>query len=298
MKIIENFPLNDTVIGSIDAVETTAPWDGGVTYALGDRVRVDSTHRLYESVQASNTNHDPTTDETSTWWIDIGPTNDRAMFDEYNETQTVRAGSINMTLNPSSRVTAMAFFNLVATSITIVFTDSIDGVVYDETLDLTSAENINDIYDYFFAPIIRRTDVFLSSFPFYTAPTIEITIANAEGAAKCGKLVMGSLRDTGTTQQGAEFGIIDQSRVQTDDFGNTTIIQRSFRKRISLDVMIEASNVDEVGRLLADRRAVPTVFVGSTRYGQTLVDGIPREWRVALETWPLSRLTIDIEGLR
>lgn len=298
MKIIENIPLTDAVIGSINAVEATAPWSSGTTYALADRVRVDSTHRIYESVQAANTNHDPTTDITGTWWIDIGPTNDRAIFDEYNETQTVRAGSIDITLNPASRISAMAFFNLAATSITITFTDAIDGVVYNETIDLTSADNVNDIYDYFFAPIVRQTDVFVSSLPLYTAPMIEISIANAEGDAKCGKLVMGTLRDTGTTQQGAEFGIIDHSRVQTDDFGNTTIVQRSFRKRISLDVMVEAGNVDEVGRLLADRRAVPTVFVGSTRYGQTLVDGIPREWRVSLETYPLSRLTIDIEGLR
>lgn len=298
MKIIENIPMNDTVIGSIDAVDPTPLWNSGTTYALGAQVRKDETKRIYESVQASNLNQDPVADIFDTWWIDIGPTNDRAMFDEYNETQTTRAGSINVTLNPTGRITAMAFFNLVATSITITYTDPIEGVVYSETINLTSPENVNDIYDYFFTPVIRKTDVFLSNFPFYSSPMIEITIANAEGVAKCGKLVMGSLRETGATQQGAEFGIIDQSRVQTDDFGNTTIVQRSFRKRISLDVMVESANVDEVGRLLADRRAVPTVFVGSTRFGQTLVDGIPREWRVSIETFPLSRLTIDIEGLR
>lgn len=298
MKIIENITLDDTTIGSINAVEATPPWDSGTTYALGAQVRVDSTHRLYESVQNSNTNHDPTTDLTNTWWIDIGPTNDRALFDEYNETQTVRAGSIDMTLNPNSRVTAMAFFNLVATSITITITDAIDGIVYDETIDLTSADNVNDLYDYFFAPIVRQTDVFISGLPPYFGPQVNISIANAEGDAKCGKLVMGSLRETGMTQEGAEFGIIDHSRVETDDFGNTTIVRRSFRKRVNLDVMVEAANVDEVGRLLAERRATPTVFVGSTRYGQTLVDGIPREWRVSIESYPLSRLTIDIEGLR
>lgn len=297
MKIIENITLDDTVIGSINAVDSTPAWDSGTTYALSDQVKDDTTHRVYESVQASNLNHNPTTDD-GTWWIDIGPTNDRAMFDEYNETQTIRSGGIDITLNPASRISAMAFFNLDADSITITFTDAIDGVVYNETIDLTSADNVDDLYDYFFAPIIRKTDLFLTGLPLYTGPTIEISIQNVDTSAKCGKLVMGSLRDTGATQQGAEFGIIDHSRIETDSFGNTTIVQRSFRKRISLDVMVDAENVDEVGRLLADRRAIPTVFVGSTRYGQTLVDGIPREWRVSLETYPLSRLSIDIEGLR
>lgn len=252
------------------------------------------THTAHPTPNRGNT---PGTDD-GTNWIDIGPTNPGAMFDEYSETQTERADNITAEINPSGRVTALAFFNLDAELIRVEVEDAVEGSVYDEEFNLTSYDNIDDFYDYFFAPLIRKTDLYVDGLPPYAGATLTLTITNDGGTAKCGKVIVGEDREIGETIAGADFGIIDASRITEDDFGNLTIIERSFRKRMSLNVKVARENVDETGRLLASRRATPTVFVGSDDYGQLLVDGIPREWRVGVEEYLYSMLNITIEGLR
>lgn len=297
MKIIENITLDESSVGTTNATESAAEWDSGTTYAANDIVQVAAERRKYESQVGSNLDNDPTTDD-GTNWVDIGPTNPWAMFDEYSETQTERAGNITAEVNPTGRVTALAFFNLDATTIRIEEEDPTEGSVYDEEFDLTSYDNIDDFYDYFFAPLIRKTDLYVDGLPPYAGATITLTINNPDSTAKCGKVVAGVERDIGETIAGADFGIIDASRITEDDFGNLTIVERSYRKRMGLSVRVARENVDEAGRLLASRRAIPTVFVGSDDYGQLLIDGIPREWRVGVDEYLYSTLNISVEGLR
>lgn len=297
MKIIENITLDETSVGTTNATESAAEWDNGTAYSALDIVQVAAAKRKYESQVGSNTGNDPTTDD-GTNWIDIGPTNPWAMFDELSETQTERSGNITSEINATGLVTAEAFFNLEATTVRIEVEDAIEGVVYDEEFDLTSYDNVDDFYDYFFAPLIRKTDLYVDGLPPYAGATITNTITNPDSIAKCGKLVAGVDREIGETIAGADFGIIDASRITEDDFGNLTIVPRSFRKRMALSVKVARANVDETGRILASRRAIPTVFVGSDDYGQLLVDGIPREWRVVVEEYLYSTLSISTEGLR
>lgn len=297
MRIIENVTLDESAVGTTNATEDADEWDIGTTYDALDVVQVADAKRLYESQVGSNTGNDPTTDD-GTNWIDIGPTNPWAMFDELSETQTERALNIEVEIDAPGRIDTLAFFNLDGVTLGVRFDDAVEGTVYDETIDLISYENVDDFYDYFFAPILRKTDIELSGLPPYSNAVITVDINYPENVAKCGKLVAGIGRDLGTTIQGAEFGIIDGSKIEVDDFENLTIVERSFRKRMSLTVVVMRENVDDVGRLLATRRAIPTVFSGSDDYGQLLVDGIPREWRVSLDNYQESILTIDIEGLR
>lgn len=297
MKIIENITLDETSVGSTNAIESAAEWDSGTAYADQDIVQVAAAKRRYQSQVGSNTGNDPETDD-GTNWIDIGPTNPWAMYDELSETQTERAGNITSELNATGRVTSEAFFNLDATTIRIEVEDAVEGVVYDEEFNLTSYDNVDDFYDYFFAPLIRKTDLYVDGLPPYAGATITNTISNPDSIAKCGKLVAGSERLIGETITGADFGIIDGSRITEDAFQNLTIVERSFRKRMTLSVKVARENVDETGRILASRRAIPTVFVGSDDFGQLLVDGIPREWRVVVDEYLYSILNISTEGLR
>ena len=82
MQFIKPVSISDaTLISSTIAETDYSAWSSGTTYALGDKVILTSTHRVYESLQAANTNHNPT-EAASTWWLDIGPTNRWAMFDD------------------------------------------------------------------------------------------------------------------------------------------------------------------------------------------------------------------------
>lgn len=257
------------------------------------------THTLYSS---PNINFDPTVAANTgagLKWLDIAPTNAWAMFDEYAETQTEwPGGSGEVTLTPGDRAPAAVLFNLAAATVQIVMTDSVDGQVHNETYSLTDYSNVGSYFDYFFAPILRKTDLFVEGMPLYSGAELKFIIDNGAETAKCGKLVIGTVRDTGVTIMGAEFGIIDHSLVQTDDFGNTTVVPRSFRKKMDLTVIVDKVNVDEVGRLLAARRSTPTVFIGTDRFAQMQIDGIPRQWGITVNQYEFAELRINIEGLR
>jgi hypothetical protein len=46
-------------------------------------------------------------------------------------------------------------------------------------------------------------------------------------------MVLGQLRDLGSTPLGAKGGITDYSKKSTDDFGNLSLVERGFAKRWS-----------------------------------------------------------------
>ena len=104
MKIFRGIDIDETVFTATNAVETVALWNAGTTYAVNAEARSDTTHRIYRSLQASNTNHDPEADVDpesglGTWWQDVGPTNAWAMFDPVNLTQTSVSDEIEVTLS-------------------------------------------------------------------------------------------------------------------------------------------------------------------------------------------------------
>ena len=81
MRIIEPYAVTPAMMTDSNVSETEdAPWDSGTTYSSGARVIFD--HAIWESVQGSNTGHNPGADTASTWWFRIGATNRWRAFDE------------------------------------------------------------------------------------------------------------------------------------------------------------------------------------------------------------------------
>lgn len=298
MKMIRPVAIDGAVLSATSAVETVAAWSAVTAYAQGNRVRSDTTHRIYESLMVtSNTGNDPTTDN-GTKWLDVAPTNAWAMFDQFSETQTEAEDELSLTLTPPGIVDAIALLNLAAADVTITVTDDVEGEVYNETFDLISTSNVGaDFFAWFFEPILRRTDLHVEGLPVYADATIDLTFTYPDSTVKVGNLVAGRQRELGTTVYGAGFGIIDYSRKEADDFGNVTIVQRSYRKTGTFEVMVERQMVDEVGRLLTLYRAEPIVYIGTGEFASSIYHGFFRDFRLTVETYPLSKLTIEIEGL-
>lgn len=295
MKLILPQPVTDAVLAATNVVDSTPAYDAGTSYSKGNKVQDATAHRLYESLVDANSGN-PLTDPTK--WLDIGPTNDWAMFDDIIGTNTTNADTIEVTLTPAGRIRAMALFNLDAASVTVVVTDATDGEVFNKTYSLVSNDNVGNYYDYCFEPIIRRTEQLVEGIPPYVGPDIDVGIDNTGAIAQCGTLVMGSLRELGATIYGSGFGIIDYSRkVADENFGTVTLVERDYRSTAHLDVVVPHLLVDEVKRVLTARRAVPTVYVGTGLYGSTLIYGFPRDWSVSIDHPQDSKLSIELESL-
>ena len=295
MKIIRPIAVAGGVLASTNAVEPAPAWQAAQSYPM--EARVQRSGRVYESQVAANQNHDPAADD-GTRWLNVAPANPVAMFDAFNQTQTVADGAIAVELAPPGIVDALALLNLDAASVEVVMTDAIAGEVYRRSFDLVSPANVgSDFYAWCFEPIVRRTDLHVEGLPAFTDPRVAVTIALPGGVAKCGNLVIGRQRELGATAYGFGFGIIDRSRKDEDDFGNITIVERPFRATGSFEVIVRRNMVDEVGRLLRQHRAQPIVYVGTGSFASAIYYGFFRDFRLVVENHAEAKLSIEIEGI-
>lgn len=300
MKIIRPIPITDAILAASNIPETDyAEWSLATTYAIGDRVIKAATHKVYESIQAGNLNHNPSTDSTTTpvWWVVVGSTNRWRMFDDSPSLQSSAATSIAVTLTPGERVNSIALMNISAASVQVTVTDPVDGVVYDTLYDLSSPTGIDDWYSYYFEPISRKTDLALTDLPPYVAADIDIVISEPGGTAAVGEVVIGLFRDLGDTRYGAQLGIQDYSVKQRDDWGNYTILERAFNRRGVFSVWMDASMVSTAHAILADLRATPVVYIGADDYDAAIIYGFFKDFSIDIAYSQASVCSIELEGL-
>ena len=68
LVVVSPLTITDAMLTTSNVAETDySAWSSGATYALDDRVILTSTHKVYQSLQAGNTNKDPLTQPL--WWI-------------------------------------------------------------------------------------------------------------------------------------------------------------------------------------------------------------------------------------
>lgn len=293
--IVRPITISDAILTSTSVADTVAAYNAGTTYALGQQVRSDATHRVYESLANSNLGN-ALTDVTK--WLDIGPTNPWAMFDSLNSTQTTAADEIEVVFEPGSRVDVIGLLNTNATSARVIAEDSIDGTVFDQTFSLVSDSGIVDWYTYFTEPIEVETDLVVTGLPaLYSGLTFTVTLLYAGATVACGALVAGLAKVAGVSLAGASTGILDFSRKSTDDFGNVSITERGYANKGNFRIVAENSNIVSVQRLLSEFRAAPALYVGSENFANTFIYGFFRDFSIAIEQPTQSIISIELEGL-
>ena len=297
-KIVRPIPINDAALLSTNVPEVLYPnWDAGSTYALGDRVHVvgADSHQVYESLQAGNVGHTPAT--SSTWWVFVSATNPWLMFDQSVTSQTENPESIDVEIQTTGRVLALALLNVSAAEVQVTMTDPVDGVVYDETHSLVSDSGISDWYAYFFEPVVRLQDLVIVTMPSYASPTLRVDLRDPGETVRCGAVVIGPTTNVGETELGASVGIQDFSTKEQDIFGNYSIVQRAYRKRGTFPVVVEAGRVDTLQNLLAALRSTPALYIGAADYSSMAIYGFYKDFTVQIAYPTESLLDIEIEGL-
>lgn len=298
MKIIVPEIIADASLTSSNVAEADHPvWLVGTTYNLADRVIVIATHRIYESVIGSNIGNDPTTDD-GTNWLDVSATNRWKAFDEIIADQVVNASTIEYEFDTTGIINAVSLFGLDAETAQVIATSAVDGEVYNETIALTDNSAINNWYDYFFEPIIRRSRHVFVDLPQYLDTIIDVIIGVSSGNASVGQIVIGQLRGIGGTEFGTTVGIRDYSTKENNIFGDPVIVERRYSDVVDYDVAVKSTGIDALRTLLAGFRASPVVWIGDdvADYG-TLIYGYYKDFDVVLSSPSISRASIQVEGL-
>ena len=298
MRMIRPTTITEAMLTACNVPEDDyASWSSGTAYTVGTRCIY--AHKIYECL-VNNTNYQPDQNTTGTTpkWLDCGYDNRWKMFDAVVGSQTAQSTSITLTIVPGV-IDSIAFLDLEATSIGIVMTDPVEGVVYTESIDLIAKTYIGDAYAYFFEPIILDDAAVLLGVPPYGAASIAITITNTGGTAKIGTLAVGAQKNLGGTRYDPTIGITDYSKKEADAFGNYAVVQRAFSKRMSCELFLANTEIDALQRTLAAVRATPVVWIGDNdgTLSSMIIYGFYKSFEITIPYPDNSTCSLTIEGL-
>ncbi len=293
MKMLRPLTITDALLTSSSVAEADfAVWSAATTYAVGDKVI--KAHRIWQSVVASNLNHAPDTSGVS-YWVDVGPTNRWAMFDTTVGTKTTATDSLSVTLTPG-RIDSIAVLTATCAEVEIAVQVGSE-TVYSRTESMIDSGVIIDWFGYFFDEPVPRSDLVLTDLPVYGEGVLTVTLSGS-GAIACGALIVGRQAEIGNVLQSPTVGIIDFSSITRDDFGNPTLVKRSFSKRCDVKLALTRAQVDYVYALLADYRATPMVWIGGENaYQSLIVFGYYKDFEIDIAFPTLSYCTLSIEGM-
>lgn len=298
LVVVKPIEITDAMLTSSSVTEADySAWSSATTYSLGARVIIVATHKIYESLQASNLNKDPLTQPL--WWIEVSPTNRWACLDTSVTTQTKRATSISYTLTPAQAVNALAVLNLTnATSVVISMTSVLGGgVVFSKTVNLAAMPLYSAWWAWFYGTKITPTQSVNLDLPSYVDGVITIVI-NGGSALAVGVVMLGQQRAFGVgVQYGARVGIQDYSRKEKNDFGDTVLVERAFAKRANFDLIIEKYETDQLQTFLSEIRATNVLWIGTDDYESTTIFGFYKSFDILISYPTRSDCSLEIEGL-
>lgn len=302
MEILQPLAVSDLTLQFTNVPESEPVWSGATNYALGAIARgnvATNQHMLFISLQANNLNHPPPVDDTAdnAWWSYYSKTNAWKQFDESPQSQTTNPDEIQNHFQNTGQVNAVALLNIDGSAVRIAMTDPVAGVVYDETYSLQSTEGITDWYAYFFEPIVFIHDLVKTDLPPYAGAVVSVWVYFPGNLAKIGECIPGFAKKIGETQYGAKVGIIDYSRKTQDAFGSFRVTERPWSRRADFTVELTPGMIDRTVRMLADFRAKPIVYIGSTAYGSTVVYGFYKSFDVDMATPSLAWCNLTVEGM-
>ena len=276
-------------------------WSSGTTYAAGDRVILTSTHRVYESLLSGNTGNDPTMLSSPVYWIEVGPTNRWAVFDTSISTQTRQANNITYRLIPQQAINCLSVLNISSASQLTVRMISpatgSPGIVYEKVVDLSGLPLSPGWWEWFYGARIVPSQSILLDLPSYTDCEIEVEILGGSSLA-VGVILIGQQQAFGLgIKYGARVGIQDYSRKETNEFGDTVLVQRAFAKRANFDLFLKREEVDSFQNALSTIRATPVLWIGSTQYESTTLFGFYKNFDILISYPNHSDCELEIEGL-
>lgn len=271
LKLLQPVAVTGAALVSTNVAEADYPeWSSLATYASGARVIRASTHSVYESAAEANIGNDP--DGLAGKWIYVGPTNRWAMFDQAVGTATQRAGSIAVTILPLASINAVALLDVIGASVRVQATG------YDRTAVLASSPG-------------------LAMFPDLPSGNGSVTITvTGTGDVSIGTLLLGTLKGIGVTEASPSAAITDFSRKVTDDFGDVTVVERAWVKRMSVRSLINTAALDSVVSRVAAVRATPSLWIGEDGRESLTIYGFFKDFTVEVGE-SVSTVSLSVEGL-
>jgi hypothetical protein len=309
MNIIIPTPVTAAMIGASttiaepSAAETA--WASATAYAVGDvRIRA-ATHRKYNCAVAHTSAATPVPEDDPTRWLDIGPTDRWAPFDRYTNTRASTVTSLTYVLNPGY-VNALALYGLIGAQYSITIKDAPAGAtIYSKTGFLT--QDPQGWYEYLFVAQPAVDKLVLQNLPIRPTAEITITITAAAGQpVGVGMIVVGDFvplvgdtADFGGVQYGASAEPVTYSHINTDEYGNTTIVRRHAATNMRCTVTLPRMFADAALQRLQSVLDQPVACIATTSkgYDGLNVFGLISTSPVSYDSFNIASIDVQVKGL-
>ena len=295
MKVIKPTTMVAGMIQYSSTTELYATYSAVTAYTTGTKVVYGN--YIYTAT-TSTTGNQP--DISPAQWSVFGPSNKWAAFDPQVSTASEDLGDIEFKV-ATGNCDSLALVNLTGTKARVIIKDGIAGPTVYDSGDITlDRAVITDWYLYFFEPFTQVNTLVLSGLPSYVNASMDIKVSAAPlTVVAIGNVSFGNAANIGGAQYGTTLGITDYSRKNTDEFGVTTFVKRSFSSRVNTKLWVLNTDFDRVYGVLADLRATPCMWVGTddSNYQSLNVFGFYRDFTMDIQYFSASMCTLEIEGL-
>lgn len=283
------------ISGNVNAFNVSATVGGAAINTTGTQSGV------HTAKGSTNYNKPPLANPNE--WQDIGATNRWKMFDKSVQSQTTNLNTIEVSVKTSGYTTDVALLNVSTGTARLVMTHPTDGVVYDVTKTLKSVQGVTNWFRYYFLPARRVTDVLFENLPKYANCTVTLTLTNTGQTVKCGGFLLGKASEFSGAgpglgvAAGAKLGLQDYSVKKTDEFGNYSVVERTFSKKNDYSVFINNSDIDFLYNLLVSCRAKPTLYIATAKIKTTILYGFYKDFSIDIPYPDYSVCNITLESL-
>jgi len=175
-----------------------------------------------------------------------------------------------------------------------------DKTVFNRVVPMQDESGVTSWYGFYFSPIELLTEFVITDLPPYGDAQIGVSISAPDQSARCGQLVIGSLRDVGITRpENTGFTGLDFSFVEQDDFGNLTTVRRAATRLSQFEILMSNSTLLGFDKLMRDLRGgVAAVWIGDGDARKAAINyGFYRDYRAVYQTNNYSLMSLQIQGI-
>lgn len=280
MTMITPITIGGTELTSTTAVYLVPEWQTSTAYSKDDKVYVgmrqyQALFAVPDTVGSPDTN--PLDESDNPYWLDIGPSNPWAMFDNQNFTQTEASSPFTVVIE-AGRANSVSLFNTTGvTSVNVLVTSVAGGgTLHNETYELSELAESN-MWSWLFEERIEKTNLYVDGWFEYSDCVITVTFTG--GAPKVGNLVVGVAFLIGETGDGMTITSRDTSTMEID-IDETLYTEGVSYYEVAGQVAVDKMRADAVLDKVT-RTKGPRVFICSTEYVSSFIYGIPNTFSLS-----------------
>ena len=292
--------LLSSTVPDADASAGESLWAAATDYAAGALAVRTETRRRYECIVPGVNSTPP--ESAPDRWLEMGASNQHAMFDYNSDQATEAASPLTVVLKPGKRIDSVYLDGVRAHQLTATLRVG-GAVVYGPQVRNMNGRRTRSWSQYFFGEFNFIDAVVLQDLPLYANAELEITLTRAGGPVRCTRLVVGRKEHIGCAEWNPVSDVLDFSKIERDDWGNAQLRPARTvpitQQRLVLDTPL-ISGVYELRSSLQGKAAVWSALDDRTEspyFRPLLLFGIFRRMRMDISNLHFVYIDLDLEAI-